>query len=196
MKPEQKFSDVTVASTAVVELPSNIGRGTHIWHFCHVMAGAHIGKECVLGKGVQVASGARIGDRVKIQNNVSVYDGVIIEDEVFLGPSCVLTNVINPRAAISRRAEVRPTLLRRGCTIGANATIVCGTTVGEYAFVAAGAVVTGDVPAFALVAGVPAQRVGWVSRAGHRLGSTANNEWVCPETRERYREWAGELVPL
>lgn len=155
--------------SSCVDAPAHIGAGTHIWHFCHVMRGAHIGRDCTLGQNVFVASGAHIGDRVKIQNNVSVYDGVIIEDEVFLGPSCVLTNVKNPRAFISQRDAYVPIRLKRGATIGANATIICGVTIGPYAMVAAGAVVTADVPAHALVAGVPARRVGWVSHRGKPL---------------------------
>jgi UDP-2-acetamido-3-amino-2,3-dideoxy-glucuronate N-acetyltransferase len=168
--------------TAVVEEGASIGEGTRVWRFCHVMAGAVIGKGCVLGQGVFVAAGARIGDGVKIQNNVSVYDGVVIEDDVFLGPSAVLTNVRNPRAAISRRGAFEQTILRRGCTVGANATIVCGVTIGRYAFVGAGAVVTHDVEDHRLVMGVPARVAGWVSRRGCRLDETMR----CPESGERY----------
>src|ERR1017187_3642113 len=149
--------------TACIDEPCEIGQGTKVWHFCHVETGARIGAGCVLGQNVYVGRGVVIGDRVKIQNNVSVYAGTAIEDEVFPGPSCVLTNVTNPRAQIDRRAEFQRTLLRRGGTVGANATIVCGATIGRYAFVAAGAVIThaAPVPDYALMMGVPASRVGW-----------------------------------
>jgi UDP-2-acetamido-3-amino-2,3-dideoxy-glucuronate N-acetyltransferase len=191
------LSSVSIAPTAVVDQPCSIGAGTRVWHFCHVMAGARVGGDCVLGKGVQIAGGAVVGDRVKIQNNVSIYDGVVVEDEVFIGPSAVLTNVKTPRATISRRHAYERTVLRRGCTIGANATVVCGVVVGEHAFVAAGAVVTRDVPAHALVAGTPARQVGWVGRAGLRLGTPDElGVMRCPETRERYRLEGGELRPI
>lgn len=148
-----------------------IGEGTKIWHFCHVMPGAVIGRNCNIGQNVVVSPGVRIGDGVKIQNNVSLYTGVILEDDVFCGPSMVFTNVVNPRSAVSRRDEYRPTLVRRGATLGANCTVVCGHTIGEYAFVGAGAVVARDVPAFALMLGVPARIAGWVCRCGRRLGA-------------------------
>jgi UDP-2-acetamido-3-amino-2,3-dideoxy-glucuronate N-acetyltransferase len=146
-----------------------IGAGTKIWHFCHILPGAVIGERCNLGQNVVIMAGTRIGSNVKIQNNVSIYEGVVLEDDVFCGPSCVFTNVVNPRSHISRKAEYRPTLVRRGATIGANATIVCGVTLGEYAFIGAGAVVRGDVPAYALMVGVPARRVGWMCQCGTRL---------------------------
>jgi UDP-2-acetamido-3-amino-2,3-dideoxy-glucuronate N-acetyltransferase len=182
-----------VHPTAVVDLPCDIGEGTRIWHFVHVMSGARIGRECVLGQNVFVAGGAVLGDRVRVQNNVSIYDGVEIEDEVFLGPSCVLTNVKNPRAAIARRDALSKTRLCKGCTIGANATIVCGVTIGRYAFVGAGAVVTHDVPAFALVMGVPARRTGWVGRRGVELVADGA-DLRCPESGERYRLVDGAIV--
>ena len=189
------FSNVHIAATAVVEPGCDIGAGTRVWHFCHVMAGARIGRDCTLGKGVQVAGGAIVGYRVIIQNNVSVYDGVEIQDDVFLGPSCVLTNVSNPRAAISRREHFEQTLLARGCTVGANATIICGVTIGSFGFVAAGAVVTADVPPYALVMGTPAKRVGWVGRAGVRLVSEgASGSFRCPETGELFQETDGQLA--
>lgn len=172
--------------TAIVDAGASIGSGTRIWHFSHVCSGAVIGQDCILGQNVFIGNRVRIGDRVKIQNNVSVYDDVYLEDGVFCGPSCVFTNVNNPRAEISRKHEFRPTTVRRGATIGANATIVCGHDLGEYCFIAAGAVVTRHVPAHALVAGVPARRIGWVSRAGERLGA----ELVCPRDGSRYRETA------
>ncbi len=174
---------VFVHESAYVDRPVTIGVGTRIWHFVHVLAGAQIGRDCVLGQNVMVAGDAVIGDRVKIQNNVSVYGGVILEDGVFCGPSAVFTNVVNPRAEIERKAEFRRTRVRRGATIGANATIVCGATIGAYAFIGAGAVVVGDVPDYALMTGVPARRTGWFSRAGARLGS----DLVCPIDGSRYR---------
>jgi UDP-2-acetamido-3-amino-2,3-dideoxy-glucuronate N-acetyltransferase len=161
--------DYFLHESSYVDPGANIGAGTKIWHFCHVMAGSQIGADCVLGQNVFVAAGVQIGNRVRIQNNVSVYTGVTLEDEVFLGPSMVFTNVTNPRSAVSRKDEFRPTFVRLGATIGANATILCGITLGEYAFVGAGAVVTHDVPAYALVYGAPAQLQGWMCRCGERL---------------------------
>ena len=158
-----------VHESAYVDEGARVGAGTKVWHFCHVMPGAQIGERCTLGQNVVVMGGTRIGNNVKIQNNVSVYEGVELEDDVFCGPSMVFTNVINPRSHVSRKAEYRRTLVRRGASIGANATVVCGTTLGEYAFVGAGAVVTRDVPAYALVVGVPAERIGWMCQCGERL---------------------------
>ncbi|MCC7487971.1 MAG: N-acetyltransferase [Burkholderiales bacterium] len=155
--------------TAIVDPGATIGPGTRIWHFVHVCAGARIGARCVLGQNVFVGNKVVIGDNVRIQNNVSVYDAVTLEDEVFCGPSMVFTNVVNPRSHVSRKDEYRPTLVRRGASIGANATVVCGNTVGEYAFIGAGAVVTKDVPAHALVLGNPARRTGWMCACGVRL---------------------------
>ncbi|GIW79550.1 MAG: N-acetyltransferase [Gemmatales bacterium] len=176
-----------VHPSAYVDQPCEIGAGTKIWHFSHVMAGARIGKKCILGQNVHVASDVVIGNNVKIQNNVSLYTGCIIEDDVFLGPSCVLTNVVNPRSEISRRHEYQRTLIRRGATIGANATIVCGKTIGRFAFIAAGSVVTRDVPDYALMMGVPARRVGWMSRHGYRLGpADADGIMICPQSGFRY----------
>ena len=159
-------SKVFVHSTAVVDQGAVLGRGTRVWHFCHVMPGAVLGDGCSLGQNVFVASTVRLGNNVKIQNNVSIYDGVICEDDVFLGPSCVFTNVSTPRSGVPRRDEYEETIVRRGATIGANATIVCGVTIGEYAFVAAGAVVTRDVGDHAMVMGVPARQRGWACRCG------------------------------
>ncbi|MRG92533.1 acyltransferase [Polyangium spumosum] len=182
----------SVHPSAIVDEPSCLGEGTRIWHFCHVMPGARIGRRCVLGQGVFVAGGVVVGDDVRIQNHVSLYEGTIVEDAVFLGPSCVLTNVTNPRAELDRRGLYEKTLIRRGATIGANATIVCGTTVGRYAFVGAGALVTRDVPDYALVTGVPARRTGTMSRHGQKLGRPGpDGVMVCPESGYRYRVEGG-----
>ena len=178
-----EIDGVFIHESAYVDEPCAIGAGTKIWHFAHVLADSTIGRDCVLGQNVVVGPSATIGDKVKIQNNVSIYNGVTLEDGVFCGPSCVFTNVNNPRSEIERKDEFRPTLVKRGTTIGANATIVCGYTLGEYCFIAAGAVVTGDVPAYALMAGVPAKRIGWMSRAGGKLG----NDLVCPIDGTAYR---------
>jgi UDP-2-acetamido-3-amino-2,3-dideoxy-glucuronate N-acetyltransferase len=184
-----------IHSTAYVDEPCEIGAGTRIWHFSHVMAHAVLGERCSLGQNVFVASGVRIGNNVKIQNNVSVYAGVELEDDVFCGPSCVFTNVINPRSQVVRRDQYAPTLVRRGATIGANATIVCGTVIGRYAFLGAGAVVTGDVPDYALMLGVPAKRRGWMSRHGHRLTQQdVEGNLICPESGWRYREVEPEVL--
>jgi UDP-2-acetamido-3-amino-2,3-dideoxy-glucuronate N-acetyltransferase len=175
--------------SAYIDQPCEIGAGTKIWHFCHVMANARIGAACNLGQNVFVAAGVIVGDHVKIQNNVSLYTGVVLEDDVFCGPSCVFTNVINPRSQIIRQSEYQRTLVRRGATIGANATIVCGATIGRYAFIGAGAVVRGDAPDYALMLGVPARLAGWMSRHGHRLPPpNAEGLMVCPESGWRYRE--------
>ena len=177
-------------SSAIIDEPASIGTGSSIWHFTHVSAGATLGNGCRLGQNVFIATGVRIGNNVKIQNNVSVYEGVELEDDVFCGPSCVFTNVTNPRSEIVRRGQYAKTVVRRGATIGANATIVCGTTIGRYAFIAAGAVVTkGDVRDYALMAGVPAKQRGWVSRHGHRLPKPdADGIMNCPESGWRYQE--------
>ncbi len=186
---------VTIHPSAIVDVGAQLGDGTRVWHFAHVSVGARIGAGCSLGQGVYVGNDVLIGDNVKIQNNVSVYDAVTLEDDVFCGPSMVFTNVHNPRSAVPRKAEYRRTLVRRGATLGANCTIVCGTTVGEYAFVGAGAVVSRDVPAFALVVGVPARRIGWMSRHGERLELPVQGEGeaACPATGERYR-LAGDIL--
>lgn len=179
--------------SACIDEPCDIGEGTKVWHFCHISAGARIGRACVLGQNVFVAGTAAIGDGVRIQNNVSLYDGTLVEDDVFLGPSAVLTNVVNPRAPIDRRAFLDTTRIRRGATVGANATIVCGVTIGRHAFVGAGAVVTRDVPDYALVTGVPARRTGWMSRHGHKLVASRDGLLRCPESGYRY-ERRGDVV--
>jgi len=177
-----------VHDTARVDDGASIGEGTKIWHFSHVMSGARIGRGCTLGQNVFVATNVRIGSNVKIQNNVSIYEGVELEDDVFCGPSCVFTNVENPRSEIVRRGFYQQTRIRRGATIGANATIVCGNEIGQFAFIGAGAVVTSRVLDYALMVGVPARRVGWVSRHGHRLESSVAGTLVCPESQWRYEE--------
>lgn len=176
-----------VHESSYVDEGAIIGKGTKIWHFCHVMPGAVIGERCSLGQNVVVMPGTRLGDNVKVQNNVSIYEGVECEDDVFLGPSMVFTNVTNPRSHVSRKSEYRKTLVRRGASIGANATIVCGHELGEYAFIAAGAVVTKDVPAYALMAGVPARRIGWMCQCGERLGEgEAGSEIRCAACGDAY----------
>jgi len=193
MRNAPVIDGVFIHESAYVDEPAEIGRGTKIWHFVHVLGGVRIGENCVLGQNVVAGPDVTIGNNVKIQNNVSVYKGVTLEDGVFCGPSCVFTNVDNPRAEIERKSEFADTLVKRGATIGANATIVCGHTLGAYCFIAAGAVVTRDVPDFALMAGVPARRIGWMSRAGRRLG----DDLLCPEDGSRYRETAdGRLEAL
>ncbi|MEI9932827.1 MAG: DapH/DapD/GlmU-related protein [Rhizomicrobium sp.] len=175
--------------TAVVDDGVTIGEGTKIWHFAHILGGSRIGERCVISQNVMIGPNVSIGNGCKIQNNVSLYEGVTLEEDVFCGPSMVFTNVLYPRAFVSRRDEFLPTLIKKGASIGANATIVCGNTVGAYAMIGAGAVVTRDVDDHALVIGAPAMRIGWVSRSGDRLGP----DLVCPRTGERYREESGKL---
>lgn len=175
--------------SAYVDQPCEIGEGTKIWHFCHIQSGARIGERCIFGQNCNVANNVVIGNNVKVQNNVSIYTGTMIEDDVFLGPSCVLTNVTNPRSQVNRHNLYERTLLRRGCSIGANATVVCGVTIGRYAFVAAGAVVARDVVDYSLVVGVPARHVGWMSRHGVKLALADEGGIIrCPESGFRYRE--------
>lgn len=188
-------SDTLIHPTAVIDEGCTISEGTRIWHFSHVMHGARVGKSCNIGQNVVISPGAIVGDRVKIQNNVSVYTGVTVEDDAFLGPSCVFTNVINPRSFISRKDEFRPTIVRRGASIGANATIVCGNEIGEYAMIGAGAVVTKDVPPYSLWVGNPARQAGWVSRAGHKLDFN-DGMAVCPETGAHYRLTDGRVEEI
>jgi len=175
--------------SSYVDEGARVGDGTKIWHFSHVLAGAQIGERCSFGQNCSVAGGTVIGNNVKVQNNVSIYEGTVIEDDAFLGPSCVLTNVTNPRSQVVRKSLYETTLLRRGCSIGANATVVCGITVGRYAFVGAGAVVAKDVPDYALMIGVPARFACWMSRHGHRLPKPdAAGISICPESGLRYQE--------
>jgi UDP-2-acetamido-3-amino-2,3-dideoxy-glucuronate N-acetyltransferase len=189
IKQSQQQRPYFVHESAYADAGAEIGTGTKIWHFSHVMKGAQIGERCVIGQNVNIDGGTIIGNNVKIQNNVSIYTGVVIEDDVFLGPSCVLTNVSNPRSQVNRHSLYETSWFKRGCTIGANATIVCGVTIGRYAFVAAGTVVTKDVPDYALVVGNPSRQIGWMSRHGHRLTSPDREGiMVCPESGYRYRE--------
>jgi UDP-2-acetamido-3-amino-2,3-dideoxy-glucuronate N-acetyltransferase len=178
-----------VHPSSFIDEPCEIGHGTKIWHFSHVMSNTRIGVKCNIGQNVNIATGVEIGNNVKIQNNVSIYSGTIVEDDVFLGPSCVLTNVTNPRSQINRHSIYEKILIKRGATIGANATIVCGVNIGKYAFVAAGSVVTKDIPDYRMVVGVPARIVGWISRHGHLLKSPGKDGlFVCPESGLRYKE--------
>ena len=178
---------IFIHDTAIVESHELIGRGTKVWHWVHIMPGAKIGERCVFGQNVYVGSDVRIGNNVRVQNNVSIYDAVVLEDDVFCGPSMVFTNVINPRSAVERKDEYLKTVVRKGASIGANATIVCGNEIGEYAFIGAGAVVTKPVPPFALMVGNPARQIGWVSRSGQKLDFNADGLAKCPETDELYR---------
>lgn len=175
-----------VHPSSIIDEGCVIGEGTKIWHFSHIMSGAIIGKNCNLGQNVVVSPKVVLGNNVRVQNNVSIYEGVICEDDVFLGPSMVLTNVINPRSAVSRKAEYKTTLIKKGATIGANATIVCGNTIYEFAFIGAGAVVTKDVPAYALIVGNPGRQTGWMSEFGHKLKFDADNKAVCIESKQEY----------
>ena len=188
------MSDYWVHASSYIDEGAVIGASTKVWHFCHIMPGAVIGAGCSLGQNVVVMSGTFIGNNVKIQNNVSIYEGVELEDDVFCGPSMVFTNVINPRSAVSRKHEYRRTLVRQGASIGANATVVCGTTLGRFCFIGAGAVVTRDVPDFALMVGVPARRIGWVCECGARLSEEAM-QWRCSDCGRWYNR-RGETVTL
>lgn len=180
---ENRFPNVRIHESAYVDAPVQIGDGTAIWHFSHILKNVTIGRNCVVGQNVMIGPDVVVGNGCKIQNNVSLYSAVTLEDGVFCGPSCVFTNVVNPRAEIERKNEFLPTLVKRGATLGANATIVCGKTLGAYCFIGAGAVVTRDVPDFALIVGNPGRRIGWISKAGGRLGK----DLVCPIDGTRYR---------
>ena len=173
--------------TAVVDANCKIGKGTKIWHFSHIMSNSTIGDRCNIGQNVVVSPDVILGTNVKVQNNVSIYTGVICEDDVFLGPSMVFTNVINPRSAVNRKSEYAVTIVKRGASIGANATIICGNNIGEYALIGAGAVITKEVKDFALVVGNPAKQIGWVSEYGHRLEFDSTGNAICPETKDKYQ---------
>ena len=183
-------------STAILDEGCIIGEGTKIWHFSHIMTGAAIGKNCMFGQNVMVATGVTIGNNVKVQNNVSLYEGVICEDDVFIGPSVVFTNVINPRSAVSRKEEFKTTLIKKGATLGANATILCGIEIGEYAFAGAGAVVTRDIIAYSLVTGNPAVQTGWMSEAGYKLAFDEKGLAVCEGTKQAYSIKDGAVAKL
>jgi UDP-2-acetamido-3-amino-2,3-dideoxy-glucuronate N-acetyltransferase len=192
MKHKEYFSH----ETAVIDDGCTIGKGTRIWHFTHIMPSCRIGKNCNLGQNVVVSPEVILGNNVKVQNNVSIYTGVICEDDVFLGPSMVFTNIVNPRSAVVRKDQYVKTLVRKGATIGANATIVCGIEIGQFAFIGAGAVVIRDVPAYALVVGNPAKHIGWMSEFGHKLDFDLNNEAVCPESKEKYILKGGKVKKI
>jgi UDP-2-acetamido-3-amino-2,3-dideoxy-glucuronate N-acetyltransferase len=187
---------VDVHPSAIVDAAANVGSGTRIWHFSHVMTGAVVGCDCMIGQGCFIAGGAVVGNRVRIQNHVNVFDGVVLEDDVFCGPGVVFTNVVRPRANVPKKSEYRSTLVKRGATLGANATLLPGITVGEYAFVGAGATVSRDVGAFSLVAGVPAVPIGWVSRHGERLDFDDSGRARCPVTGEVYALVEGRVKPM
>lgn len=189
-------NDFFVHETAVIDFPCKIGKNTKIWHFTHLMEHCQIGEDCILGQNVFVASGVVVGNRVKIQNNVSVFAGVTCEDEVFIGPSVVFTNVLNPRSAVNRKSEFLPTKIGKGATIGANSTIVCGHQIGKYAFIAAGTVVTHDVPDYAMVLGNPGRQVGWMSENGQKLDFDKEGFAVCPATGEKYQLTDNQVVKL
>lgn len=191
------MSTTTIHASAIVDAGAELGEGCRVWHFVHICSGARIGSACSFGQNVFVGNDVRIGNRCKVQNNVSIYDAVTLEDDVFCGPSMVFTNVYNPRAAVERKSEYRRTLVREGATLGANCTIVCGVTIGRYAFVGAGAVVQRDVPDHALMVGVPARQIGWMSRHGERLELPlgGDGEARCPASGERYRLTAGRCAP-
>ena len=192
MREYSTLPGVLIHVSSYVDDGARIGKGTKIWHFSHILSGVIIGENCSIGQNVMIGPNVAVGTGCKIQNNVALYEGVTLEDDVFCGPSCVFTNVLNPRAHISRKTEFRKTRIGRGATIGANATIVCGHSLGEYCFIAAGAVVTGEVLPFALMVGVPARRIGWMSQAGEKLGTNL----ICPRDGSRYRETEGGRLQL
>ena len=181
------MKEAFIHETAIVDEGAVIGAGTKVWHFCHIMGGAVLGKDCNLGQNVFVANGVKLGNNVKVQNNVSIYEGVACEDDVFLGPSMVFTNIKNPRSTVVRKGQYAKTMVRKGATIGANATVVCGNEIGAYALIGAGAVVTQSVEPYALMLGTPARQSGWVSEYGHRLSFNAEGQAICPESGEKYQ---------
>jgi UDP-2-acetamido-3-amino-2,3-dideoxy-glucuronate N-acetyltransferase len=185
-----------VHPSAIIDEGCTIGAGTKIWHFSHIMPNCVIGEKCNIGQNVVVSPDVVLGNNVKVQNNVSLYTGVICDDDVFLGPSCVFTNVMNPRSAVVRRDQYLSTHVGKGASIGANATIVCGNPIGEYAFIGAGTVVTKEVPPFALVVGNPARQIGWMSKFGHRLHFDENGFATCPESQEKYQKIDGKVLPI
>lgn len=189
------MQDVFIHPSAIVDEGAQIGKGTKVWHFCHLMPGSRIGENCSLGQNVFVANGVVLGNNVKIQNNVSLYEGVVCEDDVFLGPSMVFTNITNPRSAVVRKGQYATTHVEQGASIGANATIVCGHRIGAFAFIGAGSVVTKDVPPFALMVGNPARQMGWMSRYGHRLAFDEAGKAICPESGDQYVK-EGDLIKL
>ena len=189
-------TDYYCHETAIIDEGARLGKGTKVWHFCHIMGNSSLGENCNLGQNVFVADDVVLGNNVKVQNNVSIYSGVICEDDVFLGPSMVFTNIKNPRSAVVRKGAYDRTLVRQGASIGANATIVCGNDIGRFAFIAAGAVVTKEVPDYALMIGCPAKQEGWMSEYGHRLSFDDKGEAVCPESNEKYRLSNDQLVKL
>lgn len=188
-------TNIFIHPTTIVDEGAQVGDGTNIWHFCHLMATSKVGERCTIGQNVYIDSNTVIGNGVKIQNNVSVYNGVVVEDDVFIGPSVVFTNVINPRSFIERKEEFKKTIIRKGATIGANATILCGIEIGAYAMIGAGAVVTKTVLAFALMAGNPARQTGWISKAGIKLHFNTSGLAVCPQTGSRYKLENGFVHP-
>jgi len=188
------MQDYFAHETAVIDEGALIGKGTKIWHFSHIMSKAQIGENCNFGQNVVVSPDVILGKNVKVQNNVSIYTGVICADDVFLGPSMVFTNVINPRSAVNRRGSYEKTKVGKGASIGANATIVCGNDIGEYAFIGAGAVVTKEIPAYALIVGNPGRQIGWMSQHGHRLSFDENNKAICPESNWEYHLEAGKII--
>ncbi len=187
------MKDYFAHETAIIDSPAHIGKGSKIWHFCHVMANSEIGENCSLGQNVFVASNVRLGNQVKVQNNVSIYEGVVCEDDVFLGPSMVFTNIKNPRSAVVRKGEYLTTYVEQGVSIGANATIVCGIRLGQYCFIGAGSVVTKSVAPYAIIIGNPGEQVGWMSQYGHRLAFNRNGEATCPESGQKYNLSEGKV---